>query len=606
MNQERKTCQNCKQQFVIEPADFKFYEKMQVPPPTFCPDCRLQRRMAWRNERTLYARSCNATKEDVISCYHQDAPFPVYKREYWYSDKWDPLSYGREYNFSKPFFEQFGELFNAVPRLQAWLVDSVGCDYTNYTVTSKDCYNCFTALGGNENCMHSSYLNFSVDSMDCHLIKKCELCFECVNCEGSYNLKYSVDSINCRDSLFLSDCNNCTNCFLCVGLHNKQYHIFNKPYSKEEYQRKVKAFAPSFWRGIQELKKQFREFEVKFPKKFMHGRKNVDVSGDYIYNSKNCHNSYLVNSNEDSRYVVYAPNSVKSYYDVFISVLSNEFVYESHAIPKNNYFIRFCDQCGESSSFLEYSSMCLSSQNLFGCVGVRGKKYCILNKQYSQSEYESLRKKVIEHMNTMPYIDKRGRVYTYGEFFPIELSPFGYNESVAQDYFPLAKDKIGENGYGLTDIAKHKKTYHATMKSEDLPDDMRDGDDSVLNEIIECVNTSEHTCAGVGVFRLIPKELAFYQEHSIPLPRFCPNCRQLARIKQRNPLKLWLRGCNCRGPSSENEVYQNTIEHFHKSTRCPNEFETTYPPRLAVFGEAGALEREEIVYCEQCYVAEAA
>lgn len=593
---ETRQCQNCKQDFTIDPADFKFYEKMQVPAPTFCPDCRLQRRMAWRNERTLYARKCGGTGEDIISCYQPDAPFPVYKREYWYSDKWDPLAYGKEYDFSKPFFEQFGELFNAVPRLQAWLVDSVGCDYTNYTVTSKDCYNCFTALGGNENCMHSSYLNFSVDSVDCHLIKKCELCFECVNCEGSYNLKYSIDCINCRDSFFLSDCNNCTNCFLCVGLHNKQYHIFNKPYSKEEYQRKLKAFALSSWRGIQEAKRQFGEFAVKFPKKFMHGRKNIDVSGDYIYNSKNCHNSYLVNTNEDSRYVVYSQNATKSYYDVFISVLSNEFVYESHAIPKSNYFIRFCDQCGEGSNFLEYSSMCLSSSYLFGCVGIRGRKYCILNKQYPKEEYEALRKKVIEHMNAMPYLDKKERIYKYGEFFPIEISPFGYNESVAQDYFPLTKDKIGENGYGWTDIVKHKKTYNATMKSEDIPDDIRDVDnDSVLNEIIECANAAKNTCAGVGVFRIVKNELTFYKEQGIPLSRFCPNCRQLARIKQRNPLKLWFRVCTCQGPSSENGIYQNTVDHFHKERKCPNEFETTYSP-----------ERPEIVYCEQCYVSEVA
>ena len=32
MNSETKTCQNCKQSFIIEPEDFEFYEKMKVPP----------------------------------------------------------------------------------------------------------------------------------------------------------------------------------------------------------------------------------------------------------------------------------------------------------------------------------------------------------------------------------------------------------------------------------------------------------------------------------------------------------------------------------------------------------------------------------------------
>lgn len=70
MNQsETKTCQNCQKPFVIEPDDFLFYEKMQIPPPTFCPDCRLQRRLAWRNERMLYRRTCDGTKANILAIY---------------------------------------------------------------------------------------------------------------------------------------------------------------------------------------------------------------------------------------------------------------------------------------------------------------------------------------------------------------------------------------------------------------------------------------------------------------------------------------------------------------------------------------------------------
>ena len=59
MEEQIKNCQNCKQDFVIESEDFSFYEKMKVPPPTFCPDCRLARRLIWRNERTFYKRICD-------------------------------------------------------------------------------------------------------------------------------------------------------------------------------------------------------------------------------------------------------------------------------------------------------------------------------------------------------------------------------------------------------------------------------------------------------------------------------------------------------------------------------------------------------------------
>ena len=53
-NMETKNCQNCKKDFIIEPEDFNFYQKMKVPPPTFCPLCRAQRRFAFRNERKFF------------------------------------------------------------------------------------------------------------------------------------------------------------------------------------------------------------------------------------------------------------------------------------------------------------------------------------------------------------------------------------------------------------------------------------------------------------------------------------------------------------------------------------------------------------------------
>src|SRR5256885_746105 len=101
---ETKQCQNCKQDFVIEPEDFDFYEKMKVPPPTFCPDCRLQRRTSVRNERSLYKTTCNLCGKSFVSMYSSDKPFKVYCKDCWYSDNWDVLSYGRDYDFSKPFF----------------------------------------------------------------------------------------------------------------------------------------------------------------------------------------------------------------------------------------------------------------------------------------------------------------------------------------------------------------------------------------------------------------------------------------------------------------------------------------------------------------------
>ena len=101
MEQEIKKCQNCKKEFTIEPEDFNFYEKIKVPPPTFCPECRLQQRMIFRNERTLYKRKCDAPGhfEDIISLFPGELNQKVYDHNYWWSDGWDAM-----FSFSLPLY----------------------------------------------------------------------------------------------------------------------------------------------------------------------------------------------------------------------------------------------------------------------------------------------------------------------------------------------------------------------------------------------------------------------------------------------------------------------------------------------------------------------
>ena len=248
------------------------------------------------------------------------------------------------------------------------------------------------------------------------------------------------------------------------------------------------------------------------------------------------------------------------------------------------------------------SEDCHNSNNLFACIGLRNKSYCILNKQYIKEEYERLVPRIIEHMNSMPYIDQKGRVYKYGEFFPPELSPFAYNETIAQEYFPLTKEQAQEQGYSWKD--PEPRNYEIQIKNNQIPDHIKDVGDDIINKVIECahnIGTSDvpkcnEQCT--EAFKIISQELAFYRKMSIPLPRLCPNCRHYQRIKQRNPLKLWHRKCMCGGaqgnPSTgSGHSYRNAATHIHGEHPCPNEFETSYAPK-----------RPEIVYCEACYNSE--
>src|SRR3989344_9687654 len=148
MISETKICQNCKTNFTIEPEDFGFYERIGVQIPSFCPECQLKHRMVWGISFVLNKRKCDAPghSEEIMSRFSDQCEVPVYDHRFWWSDKWDALSYGRDVDFSRPFLEQVRELIKSVPIANLLVVNSVNCDFCPSAADSKDCYLCIGAL----------------------------------------------------------------------------------------------------------------------------------------------------------------------------------------------------------------------------------------------------------------------------------------------------------------------------------------------------------------------------------------------------------------------------------------------------------------------------
>jgi hypothetical protein len=494
--------------------------------------------------------------------------------EEWYSDSWDPMAYGREYDFSKSFFKQFEELLSQVPVMSRSLINSVRSDFCNNATEPKDCYLTF-AISYLENSAYSIRGAKSKDIFDCYMFNESELCYDSVNITKCYKTFYSIDCEDCNDIMFSKNCVGCNNCFGCVNLKNKSYYIFNKPYSKEEYAEKIKEFNISSRKNVAALRKQTADFWMMFPNKFIHGRHNTGVVGDYIQNSKNAQNCWMLIGGENLKYCQnFTVTPSKDSYDHTSFGDGSELIYESLVVGKGAYDVAFSSQCFSAASNLRYCFFCgQNSSSLFGCISLRNKQYCILNKQYTKEEYEALVPKIIEHMNEMPYVNKRGIVYKYGEFFPPEMSHISYNQSFASELFPLTEQEIKERGLVWYD--QKNKEYNSTKSALELSDDIKDVEDSILKEVIKCSHEGkcEHECA--GVFRITNQELQFYRRFNIPLPHICQNCRHYSRFAWRNPPKLWHRHCMKEG--------------------CTNEFETSYAP-----------DRKEIVYCESCYNSEVA
>lgn len=551
------SCKACLSSFEVftEDKDFLFKvspkfddKKYAVPEPTLCPDCRQQRRAAFRNERNLYQRKCDFSGKNIISIYSQDKLFKIYDQEIWWGDKWDPLAYGREFDFTKTFFEQFENLMSVVPRLSMFNKGSDNSAYTNHGVYNKNCYMGFN-IGYCEDVLYSGDVVVKCKNcVDLTNVFESELLYSCTDGKNLYNSSNLILSGNCSDSAFLYDCRGCSNCFMCFNLRNKSYCIGNKQYSKEEYLQQISHY------GLGNFE-QYRSLVISLNEKILNDAihshiqsgQSENVCGNFIFNAKNIFKSFDVQESEDLRYA-YDAFDIKDCMDVYQTMDKAQLHYETHA-SSVSIFALFCNISHENSEIF-YTDHCFNSKNLFGCVGLKRQEYCILNKKYSRQEYVHLVPRIIEHMQ------KTGE---WGEFFPMTLSPYAYNEAFAQEYFPLTNQEALNKGCKWHDAENNerKMEYHeGSYDITKIPDDRQE-------LVLAC-----KYCA--KFYRVIPQELSFYKNFNLPLPERCPDCRHRQRLGLRNPRMLFPRDCN----------------------KCGMQIETSYSP-----------ERKEKVYCEKCYLA---
>ncbi len=570
MQAEIKTCKNCNQNFTITVDDFSFYEKIKVPPPTFCPECRYQRRIAGRNEWVLYSRTCSRCSEKMVSIYNPNYDGKVYCLKCFWSDDWDRKETGMDFDFSRPFFEQFQELRNKTPKVTVAHFRSINSPYTNQSQDLKNCYFIFSS-DASEDCMYGNWFFTCKQSVDCSIVYGSELIYECLDTSRCFKSTYLKDCRNCLNSHFLEDCYDCQNCFGCVGLRNKSYYFFNQKLTKEEYEKRMSEFEWTV-ESIEKTNNKLKELALQLPRKFYKGRSNVNSTGNYIYHLKNVRFAFNSHRLEDVSYSqdVSTMNGGRD----ITEAAYNELDYEIEGVGYSARSIAVSRSWNVYDCL--YSFNCFSCDSCFGCVSLNKNKYCILNKQYSKEDYEVLKEKIIKHMK------KTGE---WGNFFPISISLFAYNETIAQEYFPISKEKVIAKGWRWYE--RDNRHYKVTLRSNDLPETIKETNDTILEETISCVshetgNDMENYFNCTTAFRVTTDELNFYRRMNLPIPHKCFMCRLQDRLHLRTPRKLWHRSCMC-----------NKTNHFHGQGKCDVEFETSYAP-----------EQPEMVYCEKCYQAE--
>ncbi len=564
---ETKKCRLSGKEFVVTDKDLEFYNKISpliggkkfnIPLPTLCPEERSMRRLSRRNEKSFYQRKCDKTGESIISGFSPQKPFPVYSQNAWLWDSWSPYDYGFSYDFEKNAFEQFLKLQNVVPHIALENVANENSPYVSHSAWNKDCHLIFYS-DKNERCM---YLNNSFHNKDCFdssYILRCEQTYGSHNCRDSYRLFFSKDCHECRDSYFLESCSWCHDCFGCVGLKNKSYHLFGQSLSETEYRQKISELKLTTESSLEKVQKVIYQKNLHILRRHMVWTKNENCFWDALSECANIFEWYYLEKSSDCRYI---QDSQRCRDCMDMSGWGGswvELVYECASVWDGAYNIIFSNTIWDGQKNSLYSEWCGGWENCLLSIGVRKWKNVILNKSYGQEEYETLSQKIIEHMV------QSGE---WWEFFPVEHSPFFYNETTAYDYYPLSNSEIQKRGWWIKEESDKYSGSNYTPLTLDNYDEKNVGYE-IAQKNIETLLSATLVCTLSGkAFKITKQELLFYLQNNLPIPTKHYEQRHKTRMWNQNKRELYNRNC----------------------AECSRDMITTYSP-----------ERQEKVVCEECY-----
>ena len=319
--------------------------------------------------------------------------------------------------------------------------------------------------------------------------------------------------------------------------------------TEKEYEQKKSELLPFTTHTIQLLREKLNALKAELPHKYSHMFNSEDCTGDMIFNSRQCEWCFDCTDCEESKYVAFTPKGIHSQDATFTAPDGVEWCYEVGSTVGGQSCIATHLMWYGNNIF--YSTECHHCSDCFGCISLRSKQYCIFNKQYTKEEYEMLVPKIIARMR---------EAGEWGEFFPVSSSRYCYNESVANDYFPLTKEQALERGWHWHDGQDTENRYMGPHIKP--PATITETNDSIIDHILICDVTNKP-------YKITPQELKFYRTVGLPIPCKSPDQRHKERLSLRNPRHLWKRNC----------------------MRCTQVIETMYDP-----------DRPEIVYCERCYL----
>lgn len=295
---------------------------------------------------------------------------------------------------------------------------------------------------------------------------------------------------------------------------------------------------------FQDIRRRFDDILKNALRRSVQLTNTTSCLGDRLLNCKDCFWTFDGSDGENLRFVesfVKTKDAVDSSY-----YTGSERLYEA-VVCTNGSNVLFSLYVRNSMD-IEYSSECNNCQNCFGCAGLKNKKFHVFNKPCSENEYWQL----VDEIKSKMLDDGE-----YGELFPLLLGLYPYQSSKSQKFYPIDEEKARERG--IPWYLEPESRVPDGVRLRDLlevPSDIKNVDDSILNDAIRCEVTG-------NPFKIIAEEFKFYRYMNLPLPTKHPWQRIMERAIFGHPFELFPFVCpNCKEKSLS--IYDETKQKQFK------------------------------------------
>lgn len=424
----------------------------------------------------------------------------------YYSQDSIEYTHGIAYDESKNIFENYAKLRSKIKWINMInFFNSENSEYADVVSKWKNIYLSTFVVNGDEDVMYSFWVNDqSKRILNSAIISDhSENVYFSLAVQHSFKVFYSRYINNSSDIWFSTNLLWCNHCIDCHNLENKSYCIGNIEYKKEEYLEKKEVYLKD--------KSEFYDRYCSLKNKKGKHLASSDITGSYAVESEDIEGAHFTYRISTWRNVfnVWGFEWCKNIYDVFDGwwpSLQDIYWVNGIAINSENCYLScHVPNCNTVfySYYLESCSFCI------GCIWLQNKSYCILNKQYTKQEWETLANNIFATMESDGIL---------GDFFPWELNPFYFNDTMAGILGDFTQEEVEAEWYMWrqeeirVDIPESSDviSVHDLKHYQWYKDGKWDINKSILNKVIQDKKWN--------YYRIVQMEYNFLMKYSLPLP----------------------------------------------------------------------------------------